>query len=199
MSEAVDEAGVAEMRHRLANVMQLVASLTRMRMQRAGDAETRRQLAAAAATITVVGVMQQRLLKPNATDVAAFLDDMILIWRRSCAGRPVAVELDLEPVTVSEQIFSALAIIVGELVANAIAHAFPEDRAGTVRIGLHRLGGDRAVLTVADDGAGCDLAVAQDGRFGLWLVRSLAGQAGTQLEITGAGGVSARLEFATTP
>jgi two-component sensor histidine kinase len=194
----IDDRAAAEARHRLANVLQLLTTLTRMRMQRAQDEESRRQLGGALNLTGAVGLIQQRLLKSRAPDLGAFLEEMAAHWRRSCGKRPLAIELDVEAVEVREQSFSALALIAHELVSNAIAHAFPDERGGTVRVALRRHDGERARLIVADDGQGFDAASAETGRLGLWLARNLCAQAQTRLEITTTGG-TASLDFAAPP
>ena len=128
----------SEVRHRLANLFQLLSTLTRMRIQRAADDETRRQLSWMLEAISALGALQQRLAEPAGADFALYLADMLPQWRRRCAGRPVQIELDAAPVIMREQLASALALIVNELVSNAISHAHPDGRPGTVLIALRR-------------------------------------------------------------
>jgi two-component sensor histidine kinase len=196
----VSEAGesdperLAETRHKIANIFQLLSTLTRMRLQRADHADSRRHLAWMLDMVSAMGALQHRLHSPGGDDFAAYLDDMAVHWRRRCAGRPIAIELSLQPLHVPENHASALALIVNELVSNAIAHGFPGDRAGVVGIELERLG-DRAILSVSDDGQGYDPAAVEAGRLGLWLVNGLAAQVHGKLAITVGNGVANRLEF----
>jgi two-component sensor histidine kinase len=191
--DAGDDA--AETRHRVANIFQLLSTLTRMRMARASDPEARRQLDWMLTTLGAMGVLQHRLLSPGGEDFAAFLQDMAPVWRRSCASQLVQIEVDVEPVLVREQLASALALIAHELVANAIDHAFPDGRAGMVRVGLRRLDGGRAQLSVADDGRGYDPQSVSDQGLGFWLMRGLTAQVRGEMTTTHEGGVTARLAF----
>ena len=196
MSEAgeTDPEHMGETRHKIANIFQLLSTLTRMRLQKAADTDSRRHLAWMLEMISAMGVMQHRLHSPGAEDFANYLDDMAAHWRRRCADRPIEIELSLQPLWVPENHASALALIVNELVLNAIAHGFPGDRAGVVRIKLERLG-DRAALSVSDDGQGYDPAATETGRLGLWLVNGLSAQVRGALTTTSDDGVRARLEF----
>ncbi|HZC15452.1 MAG TPA: sensor histidine kinase [Caulobacteraceae bacterium] len=196
MSEAgeSDPERLAETRHKIANIFQLLSTLTRMRLQRADDPDSRRHLAWMLEMVSAMGLLQHRLHSPGGEDFANYLEDMAGYWRRRRADRPIEIELSAQPLRVPENHASALALIVNELVLNAIAHGFPGDRAGVVRIELERLG-DRAVLSVSDDGQGYDPTATESGRLGLWLVNGLSAQVRGTLATTIHGGVRARLEF----
>jgi two-component sensor histidine kinase len=186
----------AETRHKIANIFQLLSTLTRMRLQRASDPESRRHLSWMLDMVAALGALQHRLNSPGGEDFGLYIEDMAAQWRRSCANRPIEIALAVQPLRVSESHASALALIVNELVMNAIAHGFPDDRAGVVRVELEQSGA-RAVLTVSDDGQGYDPQAAQTGHLGLWLVNGLAAQVRGALTTTTDSGVRTRLEFPT--
>jgi two-component sensor histidine kinase len=184
----------AETRHKIANIFQLLSTLTRMRLQRAQDEEARRSLAWMLEMIAGLGALQHRLHSPGGDDFAAYLDDMAPQWRRRCADRPIQIVLAAQALSVSENHASALALIVNELVLNAITHAFPDGRAGVIRIELEHAGG-QAALSVIDDGQGYDPKDIDPGRLGLWLVNGLASQVRGTLGTQSKDGVRCRLEF----
>ncbi len=196
MSEAgeSDPERQAETRHKLANIFQLLSTLTRMRLQRADEPDSRRQLGWMLEMVQALGVLQHRLHSPRSEDFGAYLEDMAAHWRRLAANRPIEIALSVQPTPASENHASALALIVNELVLNAIAHGFPGERSGVIRIELERLG-DRAALSVSDDGQGYDPQAIEKGRLGLWLVAGLAAQVRGALSTTIEGGVLCRLEF----
>jgi two-component sensor histidine kinase len=184
----------AETRHKIANIFQLLSTLTRMRLQRAQDAESRRHLSWMLDMVAALGALQHRLNSPGGEDFALYVQDMADQWRRACKDRPIEIAVAVQPLTVPENHASALALIVNELVVNAIAHAFPGDRPGVIRVDLERLG-YRAALSVSDNGQGYDPQAAQTGRLGLWLVNGLSAQVRGVLTTTIDGGVRSRLEF----
>jgi two-component sensor histidine kinase len=182
----------------LANLLQLLTTLGRMRASRAEDPETRRQISWLVEMIGAVALQQQKFLSPGGDDFSLFLSEMALQWRRRCAGRPVTIEVLAEPVPAHDQQASALAVIVNELVTNALAHAFPDGRAGQVRVELKRLAEDRAAITVEDDGDGYDPEAVTASRLGLWLIKGLTEHVRGTLDIEQTPGVRCRLEFPVT-
>jgi two-component sensor histidine kinase len=184
----------AETRHKIANIFQLLSTLTRMRLQRASDPESRRHLSWMLDMVAALGALQYRLNSPGGEDFGLYIEDMAAQWRRSCANRPIEIALAVQPLRVSESHASALALIVNELVMNAIAHGFPDDRGGLVRVELEQSGA-RATLTVSDNGQGYDPQTVGTGRLGLWLVNGLAAQVRGALTMTSDNGVRSRLEF----
>jgi two-component system NarL family sensor kinase len=87
--------------------------------------------------------------------------------------------------------------VAQECLANAVKHA----RADRVEISVRR-DGDHVVLEVADDGLGFDaaerLAVAEDGHFGLRVLRDLAQEAGAELLLRTAPGLGTAWRLRTT-
>jgi two-component sensor histidine kinase len=67
--------------------------------------------------------------------------------------RPVALIAEAEPHPLDSERAVQLGLVLNEAVTNALKYAFPEDRAGTVRVRFARQG-EEFLLTVADDGVG---------------------------------------------
>jgi two-component sensor histidine kinase len=197
-SEPTEHALTAQARHSMANLFQLLMTLTRMRIQRSQDPEARRQMTWLLEAMGALGVLQRRVWSPDGGDFGQFLAEMEPTWRRRCAGRPIEIDVLAAPVATAEHMASALALIVHELVTNAIDHGFEDGRAGRVRVRLELLGGPRAALIVADDGLGYDPTHQKDGALGLWLIQGLASQLRGVLTTSTSGGVTARLEFPIT-
>lgn len=185
----------SEARHKLANVFQLLSTLTRMRIQRSGDEEARRQLSWMLDAISALALLHSRTPGAVGADFSQFLRDMAPLWRRRCGERPIEIQLDLVPLAVHERQESALALIAHELVINAIAHGFPGGGAGAVRIALGPGEGQTGVLAISDDGQGYDPATVTRARLGLWLIDGLASQVQGVLTTACEGGVQARLVF----
>lgn len=77
----------------------------------------------------------------------------------------------------------ALGLILNELIANCLKHAFPSGQPGTIIIAASRRPGEALVLSVSDDGTGMpsDLDPANSPSMGLQIVTALAAQVGGTL------------------
>jgi two-component sensor histidine kinase len=77
------------------------------------------------------------------------------------------------------------ALIVNELISNALKHAFPGALRGEIRIGLVMEAESHVVLSLADDGVGIpdSLDFANATSLGLQLVTLLAEQLGSKIEL----------------
>jgi two-component sensor histidine kinase len=186
---------VSEARHKMANVFQLLSTLTRLRIQRSGDDEARRQLSWMLDAVSVLALLHNQPPSAEGPDFSRFLREMGGLWRRRCGDRPIDIQLDLAPLAVHERHESALALIAHELVVNAIAHGFPGGAGGAVRVAFGPGQGDTGVLTISDTGCGYDPVTVTRTRLGLWLIEGLASQVQGALTTTFDGGVQARLVF----
>jgi two-component sensor histidine kinase len=87
-----------------------------------------------------------------------------------------------------------LVLIAVEAVTNAIKHAFPDGRQGTVDVVLDKAG-EAATLAIHDDGRGLPTGPARTGRAGLQLIEALAWQIGGTLELRGEAGTRVTVVF----
>ena len=190
-----DVSEAAEARHRMANTFQLISTLMRMRIQRAEDEETRRQLTWMLDAVAALGLLNRRGPGNHPGDFAAVLQEMGPVWRRRCEGRPVRIEIEAETLMVQERDESALVLIAHELVSNALSHAFPDGAGGLIRVTLRQGGEGRGELAVTDDGRGYDPQTATKARLGLWLIAGLASQVQATVTTRTDDGVAVRLNF----
>ncbi|SDE18564.1 Two-component sensor histidine kinase, contains HisKA and HATPase domains [Limimaricola pyoseonensis] len=152
---AAQETLAAEVDHRVKNSLQMVTALVRIQRSQASHDETRDALSGTIDRLSAISMLHAELHKVSARNEIAldhFLPDII---RHLATTLPEQVRLEhrLVPLTVASQVAASLALVVNEMVANAAKHAFPDDRAGRVLIELSAQG-DRAFLTVSDDGIG---------------------------------------------
>jgi two-component sensor histidine kinase len=88
----------------------------------------------------------------------------------------------------------SLGLVANELVTNAMKHAFPPPRAGSIEVSARRSAPDRISLRIRDDGVGMPLEV-REGSLGYKLVRALVEQIDGEISIGNAAGVAVALSF----
>lgn len=177
--------------HRIKNSLEIVASLMRLQERREESASTREALAAAAARIHAIAAIHKTLLVGNGEDRV----DLGTTLRALCetlqemagAARNVAILVSVEPIEASIAFAQPIALAVNELVINALRHAFPDERPGTIRVCVARAGGQVRII-VTDDGVGVDPHHLDGTGYGVSLVKAMMRQIGGAVHIKGGAG-----------
>lgn len=129
-------------------------------------------------------------------DIRAVVERLVPMVLRS-TGASAQVEFAVPPIPLSSKKATTLALILNELVSNALKHAFSERRSGRLQIRLeHADEGLR--LQVQDDGPGlpADFDLARHANVGLQVVRTLAERdLGGKLVLTSGPGLVAQVWF----
>jgi two-component sensor histidine kinase len=97
------------------------------------------------------------------------------------------------PVMMPRERALSVGLVVNELVTNAVKHAFPGGRDGTITVRFGAAGAGWR-LTVGDDGVGLDEAGAKAG-LGRGLIDSFVAQAGGSLSVVGGAGTQVFLDL----
>jgi two-component sensor histidine kinase len=190
---------IAELKHRLAGSFQLLQAVIHIRLKSASDPESRRHLSWLLDVVTALSMLQQRIGVGAPTDFGAYLIETASYWRRICEGRAIGITLQVDSVLVSESEASTLALVAHELIANAVEHAFPEGRPGSITVQFRRCRDGARELIVRDDGQGLQPSQGAGDRQGLELVKGLADHLGGQVGIEADLGVAVRVTIPETP
>jgi two-component sensor histidine kinase len=169
-----------EFDHLAKNNLQTLASIILLKARRSQSVKARRSLLAMAERITALSTAH-RLLDPadpaGGFDVGAFVKDLAGEVAAGVDPRRIAIRLDLAPLEVAERDAAPIALLINELVTNALRHAFPDERRGHVAITV----GAQGRIVVADNGVGLDAAAPSREAFGRSLAEMLARQIGAEL------------------
>jgi two-component sensor histidine kinase len=195
---------LAEVNHRVANSLQLVAVLVRMQMRAVTDGAAKDALAETQSRIDAIALIHKSLYTSgDVTNVAlndylgAMLANLETAMKKD--GHTAILRCYLEPISLRTDASVSLGVAVQELVTNAFKYAYPEDAPGEVRVRLTRLEGGRAELTVEDDGVGMAESATHSGTgLGSKIIRTMASALQTQVEyINRRPGTAARLVLST--
>jgi two-component sensor histidine kinase len=162
-----------------------VASLLRMRARSGQTAESRAAIRDAHARIEAIALVHRRLYEEGAVEeveLGVFLGELIDHLRKSLSHERLQVTVTggLDRARLATDRAVSLALLVTELVSNAIEHAFPAARRGKVEIAIAADDDGGITLTVSDDGIGFDPEADRDGT-GINLAELLARQLGGDL------------------
>jgi PAS domain S-box-containing protein len=196
------EALLKEVHHRVKNNLQLITSLLNLQAAGIADPAVSELFAESRNRVRSMALVHENLYRAgNFARVAMRTHIQNLCNQLSYAygmnGRQVQLAIEVDDLELEIDRAISAGLIINELVSNALKHAFPDGRAGRVRVELISVGKDSCTLTVRDDGVGLPLAIdsqASDS-MGLQLVHDLAHQLQGTVTIMRDGGTSFRIAF----
>jgi two-component sensor histidine kinase len=168
-------ATIREIHHRVKNNLQTVASLLRIQSRRTKTMDVKEALAQAMRRIEAIAVVHDALASGLAQNVD--FDEV------AARVAPLAAEVagtggpTIRPILEGEfgflpsEFATPLAIVLTELITNAVEHGLPDIDGGTVVLRAERAG-DRLTVTVVDNGRGIDLSTVGQG-LGTQIVTTL--------------------------
>jgi two-component sensor histidine kinase len=196
-----------ELQHRIANSLQIIASIILMKARVVQSEETRFHLEDAHKRVLSIAAVQKQLHASGAAgaiEIAPYLSKLCESLASSMIGgtRPISLKVVGEGGSATSRQAESLGLIVTELVMNALKHAFPDDKAkGRITVSYDMIGTNWK-LSISDNGIG-----KPDGGFaqrksglGTGIVKALAHQLDAQVEtLAGPEGTTVSITHATFP
>ena len=146
-----------ELQHRVANSLQIIASVLLQSARRVQSDETRSHLQAAHQRVMSVAAVQKQLAASKLDDVSlsAYFVDLCQSLGASMIRDHdiISLEVRADDTVTTAVVSVSLGLIVTELVINALKHAFPGDRGGKIIV-RYQSNGPEWTLSVDDDGVG---------------------------------------------
>ena len=179
-----------EVQHRVANSLQIIASVILQSARQSRSGETRGHLQDAHSRVMSVAALQQQLAASRLGEVALkpYFDQLCVSVGASMIRDhdQLSLHVNCDDSVVDADISISLGLIVTELVINSLKHAYPGGRKGRIIVS-YKSHGPNWTLSVADDGVGMptDPESATPG-LGTSIVRALANQ--LHARVRGAGG-----------
>lgn len=177
-----------EVNHRVANSLQLVASLVHMQANALQDANARAALADTQTRLNAVMQIHRRLYTSDDVqfvDMDEYLKGLVddLEQSMTASSQGCSIRLAAEAVRIATDKAVSLGVVVAELVTNALKYAYEPGQGGEVRIQLRREGERRLLLVVEDDGRGFGSSPTTQGTgLGQKVVAAMARSLETRIE-----------------
>ncbi len=195
------EAMLQEIQHRVRNSLQTIISLLRMQARRAESEETRSVLEESITRLLSVAAVHDFLYNPGEriVDLRALIERILDETAKGVIAPGKKIELALEGPTVYLPAHQATpcALVINELLLNALEHGYAGQAGGRVSVTLKETY-ENIVIEIQDDGSGLpeNFDARKDGSLGLSIVRSLVedGLAG-HFELRNRDGVAAIVTF----
>jgi two-component sensor histidine kinase len=196
-----------ELQHRIANSLQIIASIILMKARVVQSEETRFHLEDAHKRVLSIAAVQKQLHASGATGaikIAPYLSQLCESLATSMIGdtRPISLNVVGEGGSATSRQAESLGLIVTELVMNALKHAFPDDKAkGQITV-AYDTAGTNWKLSITDNGIGKPIGGFAQGKTGLGtgIVKALSHQLDAQVEtLSGPEGTTVSITHATFP
>ena len=203
------DATIREIHHRVKNNLQTIAALLRLQIRRLDSREAREALEESERRIRLIAIVHETLSR-DASDVVSFGEIVRPLVRVveetvSTDEQRLRFEVDGDAGDVVGEIATPLAVILNELMQNAVDHAFPREEGetieGNVRVRLGRTS-DAITIVVRDDGVGLPpgFSLERSQGLGLSIVHALVtSELRGSIEMRTDGGTEVALRVPVTP
>jgi two-component sensor histidine kinase len=173
------DATIREIHHRVKNNLQTISSLLRLQGRRLASPEAKGAIEESVRRIRSIALVHETLSRETGDDVSFndIVRPLVRMVEESLLSpdRPVRVSVEGDAGKLPARVATPLAVVLTELLQNAVDHGFPEGSAGghvTVRLSNDGAGLEALVI---DDGVGVppDFKIEDSTGLGLSIVRSL--------------------------
>ena len=196
---------LSEMSHRVANSLQIIASILLMKARTVGSTETRLHLQDAPRRVMSVASVHQHLQasgKGEQITVGPYLSKLCETLAASMVGdnRAISLKVVADDGSATSREAVSLGLIVTEMVINALKHAFPDSANGGHVVVGYEVDGANWTLSISDDGIGMPDRTPGGNRIGLGtsLIKALAQQLEAHVEVaSGPKGTTVSVTHAT--
>ncbi len=187
------DATIREIHHRVKNNLQTIASLLRLQRRRVDNAEARDALAESERRIRSIAIVHETLSR-DAGDVVDFTEivrPLVRVVEESVSSDDLSIHFTVEGDAgeLPGEVATPLAVVVNELMQNAVDHAFEGRDTGQVHVRLVREP-DQLVIEVRDNGNGLPehFTLEDATGLGLSIVKALvSGELGGTIEMRATG------------
>lgn len=202
-SLAEKETLIRELYHRTKNNMQVISSMLMLEAAYTNDKKVVEVFHSMQSRIMTMALVHQKLYQSknlSNIDLGEYMEDLLRLLEESYTLREGSIKLerDLDNIKVLIDVAIPCGIIVNELVTNAIKYAYPDGKAGVVKVTLKHLNTGEMELTVSDNGVGIPPGydIRKDGKMGLKTVFAIAeSQLRGNLQFENKGGIAYKLSF----
>lgn len=179
-----------EVQHRVANSLQIIASVLMQSARRVQSEEARGHLHNAHSRVMSIAALQRQLSSSPGGNVElhAYFTQLALSLGASMIADPdrLSIQVMVDDSAVEADVSVSFGLIVTELVINALKHAFPDDRTGLIEIN-YRSSGKGWTLSIADNGIGMRVgAGAPKAGLGTGIIEALVKNLGGVIEVSDA-------------
>lgn len=187
-----------EIHHRIKNNLQNIASILRLQARRSKEENTRHVLRENISRILSIAATHEILAKVGVdcveiNDLLCRIRDNVLRYGVP-GGKRIEVTVEGDAFQVISGTANTVALVVNELLTNALEHAFTNRSGGTVKIRIS-YGAPMASISVEDNGGGFTLSEVRQESLGFGIVRALVKDTlGGELKVTSAEN-GTRIEF----
>lgn len=175
------DALLKEVHHRVKNNLQLISSLLSLQASRTADPNVAELFAESRNRVRSMALVHENLYRAGDFSRISMIDHIQTLCahlRRAyaLAGDHVTLTTRIDRLDLDLDRAVTVGLIINELVSNALKHAFPNGREGTIVVELKLRSTNTYCLCVTDDGVGLPTGLDSEdpGTLGLRLVRNLA-------------------------
>ncbi|WP_105421983.1 MULTISPECIES: sensor histidine kinase [Neorhizobium] len=177
---------LAEVNHRVANSLALVAALIRLQVSSSKSDDVKAALSETQARISAIAGMHRSLYTSDDVrhvEMDKYLGTLVREVQGSVNDdQGPSIRLDAEPLSLTSDRAVSVGMIVTELLTNALKYAYPAGTEGEVRVLLKRRDEGSALLAVEDDGIGWREGDTPKGTgLGSRIVKSMAATLGSTI------------------
>jgi two-component sensor histidine kinase/HAMP domain-containing protein len=199
-SVAEKEVLLREIHHRVKNNLQVICSLLQLQAADAGAGVVAQRLADSEQRVRTMALIHEQLYRSDdlaRVDFRAYVDRLArnVLSASGASGAAIRLRIEVDTLPLDLDVAILCGLILNELLANAVRHAFPDRAGGEIEVRFQQADG-RATLTVADDGVGLRGEHADVRHsLGLRLVEAFARQLGGETRLDGSTGTRVTVAF----